>query len=184
MGHNDNSLLTGPTQGHTKDKAEEISRKLNESVPLIDFEETVSPDTSQNVRDNIVPEDTDLAGILGRSAGNVLFPAGGGTIGETIAENTERVTGGAVTEPIDDTADDISSGIDNTVDNVSSGVNNAVDEAVSTPGNVAEDVADAVAEATENATPDLSGLGGFADKFLIGLALTLVAAAAASSVFS
>jgi hypothetical protein len=162
MGHNDNSLLTGPTQGHTKDKAEEISRKLNESVPLIDFEETVSPDTSQNVRDNIVPEDTDLAGILGRSAGNVLFPAGGGTIGETIAENTESVTGGAVTEPIDDTADDISSGIDNTVDNVADGINETVD----------------------NATPDLSGLGGFADKLLIGLALTLVAAAAASSVFS
>ncbi len=167
MGHNDNSLLTGPTQGHTQDKAEEISRKLNESVPVIDFEDTVSPDTkspdtSQNLRDNIVPEDADLAGILGRSAGNVLFPAGGGVIGETIAENTERVTGGGVTEPIDQTADNISSGINNTVDNIGSGIDNTVD----------------------NVAGGLSGLGGFADKVLIGLALTLVAAAAASSVFS
>jgi len=178
MGHNDNSLLTRPFEGHNNDTAsatetidnffsmpeDKLAEKIKETTPpqLIDHKDTVSPDTSQNLRDNIVPEDTDLAGVLGRSAGNVLFPAGGGTIGETIAENTERVTGGGVTEPIDDTADKISSGIDNTVDNVADGIDNTVD----------------------NATPDLSGLGGFADKVLIGLALTLVAAAAASSVFN
>jgi hypothetical protein len=152
MGHNDNSLLTGPFEGHNNDTAsatetidnffsmpeDKLAEKIKETTPpqLIDHEDAVggSNDTgsggnSQKLADLIDPEDISLP--------NVEVPE---------VPNVGNVGGG-----INDTVDDVADGIDNTVD---------------------------------NATPDFSGLGGFADKFLIGLALTLVAAAAASSVFS
>lgn len=151
MGHNDNSLLTRPFEGHNNDTAsatetidnffsmpqDKLAKKIRETTPpqLIDHQNAVggSDDTgggnSQKLADLIAPEDLSLP--------NVEVPQ---------VPQVPNVGGG----------------INNAVDNVADGIDNTVD----------------------NATPDFSGLGGFVDKFLIGLALTLVAAAAASSVFN
>lgn len=146
MGHNDNSLLTRPFEGHSNSDTasasetidnffstpiDKIGEKIRESTPpqLIDHEDAVGGSNdngggnSQKLADLIDPEDISLP--------NVQVPDVGGGV--------------------DDVVEDVSGGIDDTVNDVSGG---------------------------------LTGLDGFVDKFLIGLALTLVAAAAASSVFN